>query len=270
VINRVPADLPQTMADPDQLTQVLTNLITNAQQAMIGWSGPRELTIEAGHDSRRGQLRVTVSDTGPGIPGDLRSRIFDPFFTTKRSGSGTGIGLAVCRGIVEAHDGTISLGVGPGGGASFVVTLPIAGTVGIQPQEPPKAVAGGPTGRILVVDDEEPIREMLAEILIGDGHVVEQAGDGREALERLREAEYDLVISDLIMPRLDGPGLYEALCERDPKMAQHLVFITGDSLSKAAREFLQRSERPAIEKPFVPNEVRRAVADALKSAGSQR
>jgi two-component system NtrC family sensor kinase len=98
--------------------------------------------------------------------------------------------------------------------------------------------------------------------------VVEQAVDGREALERLREADYDLVISDLIMPRLDGPGLYEELCRRNPKMARHLVFITGDTLSAAAREFLQRAGRPAIEKPFVPNEVRHAVADALERADS--
>ncbi len=269
VTTHLPPDLPQTTADPDQLAQVFSNLITNAQQAMIGWGGPRELKISVEHDQRQGQLRITVSDTGPGIPEDVRSRIFDPFFTTKRAGSGTGIGLAVCRGIVEAHDGTIAIGAAPGGGASFVVTLPIAGTLGAgQPDEALAAVAAGRPGRILVVDDEEGIRAMLAEILIADGHVVEQAADGREALERLREAEYDLVISDLIMPRLDGPGLYEELCRRDPKMARHLVFITGDTLSTAARAFLQQVDRPAIEKPFVPNEVRRAVAEALERADS--
>ena len=214
VITHMPPDLPPTTADPDQLAQVFSNLITNAQQAMIGWGGPRELTISVEPDRRQGQLRIMVSDTGPGIPEDVRSRIFDPFFTTKRAGSGTGIGLAVCRGIVEAHDGTIAIGTAPGGGASFVVTLPIAGTLGAgQPEEAPATVAAGLPGRILVVDDEEGIRAMLAEILIADGHVVEQAADGREALERLREAEYDLVISDLIMPRLDGPGLYEELSD---------------------------------------------------------
>ena len=266
VTTHVPPDLPQTTADPDQLAQVFSNLITNAQQAMIGWGGPRELVICVEHDPRQGQLRIIVSDTGPGIAEEVRARIFDPFFTTKRDGSGTGIGLAVCRGIVEAHDGTITVGSAPGGGASFVVTLPIAATLdATQPDDTlaPAAVAG-PAGRILVVDDEEGIRAMLADILIADGHVVEQAVDGREALERLREADYDLVISDLIMPRLDGPGLYEELFRRDPKMARHLVFITGDTLSAAAREFLQRVDRPAIEKPFVPNEVRQAVGLALE------
>jgi PAS domain S-box-containing protein len=267
VERQVPADLPQTLADPDQLTQVLTNLITNAQQAMVGWSGRRELGIAAEHDRRHGQLRITVSDSGPGIPEEVRSRIFDPFFTTKPAGAGTGIGLAVCRGIVEAHDGTIMPGVAPGGGAAFVITLPIAATLGAAaPAEPAAEESVAPAGRILVVDDEEGIRHMLAEILAADGHVVEEAGSGRQALERLGEASFDLVISDLIMPQLDGPGLYAELCRRDPAMASRLLFITGDTLSASARAFLQHMARPAIEKPFVPAEVRRAVRAALAEA----
>ncbi len=267
VTTQVPADLPQTMADPDQLTQVLTNLITNAQQALIGWNGPREISIEAQHDQPRAQLRITVRDTGPGIPDAVRSRIFDPFFTTKPAGSGTGIGLAVCRGIVEAHDGTISPGAAPGGGASFVVTLPIAAMVEAGPaQEAPAAVARAP-GRVLVVDDEAEIRHMLAEILGADGHVVEQAADGRDALARLGEAQFDLVISDLIMPKLDGPGLHQELSRRDPDMAHRLLFITGDTLSAVARTFLEQADRPAIEKPFVPADVRRAVREALARCG---
>ena len=107
---------------------------------------------------------------------------------------------------------------------------------------------------------------MLAEILAADGHVVEEAANGLQALERLGEARFDLVISDLIMPQLDGPGLYEELCRRDPAMADHLLFITGDTLSASARFFLQRVQRPAIEKPFVPEEVRRAVRAALGEA----
>ena len=263
----VPADLPQTMGDPDQLTQVLSNLITNAQQAMIGWAGKRELSITAAHDRRRGQLRIVVSDSGPGIADAVRSRIFDPFFTTKPAGAGTGIGLAVCRGIVEAHEGTIAAEAAPGGGAAFVVTLPVAGVLRAGAAAGPPAAARGRSGRVLVVDDEEGIRHMLAEILAADGHVIEQAGDGRQALERLGEGRFDLVISDLVMPQLDGPGLYEELRRRDPAMADHLLFITGDTLSAAARVFLQRVDRPAIEKPFVPDEVRRAVRAALDRDG---
>ena len=183
------------------------------------------------------------------------------------AGAGTGIGLAVCRGIVEAHEGTISAGVAPGGGASFVVALPVVGTLGATARiEAPAALLAGPSGRILVVDDEEGIRHMLAEILAADGHVVEEAANGHQALERLDEAPFDLVISDLVMPQLDGPGLYEELCRRNPAMTSHLLFITGDTLSPGARVFLQRVQRPAIEKPFVPDEVRRAVRAALDRA----
>jgi two-component system NtrC family sensor kinase len=238
---------------------------------MVGWSGRRELAISAEHDRAHGWLRITVADSGPGIPDEALGRIFDPFFTTKPAGAGTGIGLAVCRGIVEAHDGTIAAGMAPGGGAAFVVTLPVAATLGAAaPVERAAPETAGPTGRILIVDDEEEIRHMLAEILAADGQAVEEAGSGREALERLAAARFDLVISDLVMPQLDGPGLYEELCRRDPAMAGRLLFITGDTLSASARAFLQRVDRPAIEKPFVPDEVRRAVRAALADADRAR
>jgi len=147
-----------------------------------------------------------------------------------------------------------------------VVTLPIVGTVGARSPVTAPEVAAGSSGRVLIVDDEEDIRAMLADILVADGHSVEQAANGRQALDRLSEGRFDLVISDLIMPQLDGPGLYEELLRRDPAMARHLLFITGDTLSASARAFLARVHRPAIEKPFVPDEVRHAVRAALDGA----
>ncbi|MEM7023698.1 MAG: PAS domain S-box protein, partial [Pseudomonadota bacterium] len=263
VTTDLPEDLPQTMADPDQLGQVFSNLITNAQQALLGWGGPRKLSISAQHDRANNQLHIIVDDSGPGIADELRTRIFDPFFTTKPAGGGTGIGLAVCRGIVEAHDGAINLDVAPEGGARFEVVLPIVGTLGATQEEPPAVPEAAPH-RILIVDDEAEIRAMLAEILAAEGHEVLQAGNGREALARIRENDVDLVISDLIMPELDGPGLYDVLCRRDPKLSRHLLFITGDTLSGSARSFLERVDRPAIEKPFVPSEVLRAVSEELE------
>jgi PAS domain S-box-containing protein len=263
VIQQLPPDLPETMADPDQLAQVFTNLITNAKQAMIGWHGPRELRIVATWDRSVNVIRASIRDSGPGIPKRVRGRIFDPFFTTKPEGAGTGIGLAVCRGIVEAHGGTIAVDEVEGG-ASFVVTIPVAGTAfpaaRADSAEKPPVVD---RMRILIVDDEPDIRKMLGEILSVDGHLVEEVANGREALARLEEGRFDLVISDLIMPVLDGPGLYEELRRREPKTAEHLLFITGDTLSPTVRQFLDRVGRPVIEKPFIPADVRSAVRAAV-------
>ena len=252
------------MADPDQLGQVFNNLITNATQAMVGWRGPRELRIVSEHDPRRGQIRIVFEDRGPGIPEEVRGRIFDPFFTTKPEGAGTGIGLAVCRSTIEAHGGTIAAESRAGGGAAFVITRPGARPVGWVAPAARRAPAPAAPARLLVVDDEAEIRAMLGEILALDGHVVEQAADGDEALARLAERRYDLVISDLLMPALDGPGLYERLRQTDPAMADRLLFITGDTLSPSARRFLERAGRPVIEKPLAPAEVRRAVGAALQ------
>ncbi len=257
-------DLPLTLADPDQLAQVFNNLITNATQAMVGWGGPRELRIVIGHDREREQIRIVFEDSGPGIPADLQARIFDPFFTTKPEGAGTGIGLAVCRSTIEAHGGTITAERPAAGGAAFVITLPVVRPEAGRARH--TARDGGPTAaaRVLVVDDEPDIRGMLSEILTLDGHEVVQAADGNEALARLAEQRFDLVISDLLMPALDGPGLYERLRANDPEMVERLLFITGDTLSVSARRFLDRVGRPVLEKPLTPGEIRRAVGVALR------
>jgi two-component system NtrC family sensor kinase len=252
------------MADPDQLGQVFNNLITNATQAMVGWRGPRELRIVSEHDPQRGQIRIAFQDCGPGIPEDLRTRIFDPFFTTKPEGAGTGIGLAICRSTIEAHGGTITAESAAAGGAAFVITLPVIPPEGGPGSAPGREGEPPAPARLLVVDDEAEIRGMLAEILALDGHEVEQAADGNAALARLREGGFDLVISDLLMPALDGPGLYERLRQTDPALAERLLFITGDTLSPSAQRFLACSGRPVIEKPLAPAEVRRAVAAALR------
>jgi two-component system NtrC family sensor kinase len=270
VINDLPTDLPETMADRDQLVQVFNNLITNAKQAMVGWNGPRELRISAAYDRACNQIRITIHDTGPGIPEDLRRRIFDPFFTTKPEGSGTGIGLAVCQGFVEAHGGTITAETIESGGASFVVALPVVRPNVTAMDEELRTTAAPATSRVLIVDDEQDIRAMLCEILSMDGHLVGEAANGREALALLAEHSFDLVISDLIMPVLDGPGLYDEMRRRNPRMSEHLIFITGDTLSASVQEFLNRAGQRVIEKPFIPDDVRTAVRDALDDVHAQR
>jgi CheY-like chemotaxis protein len=258
--------LPALVADPDQLTQVFTNLFVNAQHALEGVPEPRRLTVTARLDAGAGVVRIGVRDNGPGIPEAIRSRIFEPFFTTKAVGEGTGIGLSVSHSIIQAHGGTIAVDGTGGSGTLFEVTLPIVASRATEESETAVAALTVDGARILVVDDEPEVAQMLADILSDGGNGVETAASGRIALKRLRERDFDLILSDLRMPDLDGPGLYAALESLEPRLRKRVIFVTGDTLSEGAKRFLSESCRPVIEKPFVPDEVRRVVTQALASA----
>jgi len=259
-------NVPPIEADADQLHQVLLNLIINAQQSLQEQAPPRRLSIATRFDARARLVRVLVADNGPGIPAHLRARVFEPYFTTKPLGIGTGVGLAVSLGIVEAHGGTLAVDCPPEGGAVFTITLP----VGVVAEALPGAVAPQPSrgqGRsILIVDDEAEIRDALADILGQARHRVATAGSGREALERMANAHYDVVLTDIRMPDLDGRALYEAIEQRWPGRADTVVFVTGDTLASTLRDFVTETGRPVIEKPFMPSEVRRVVAELVAGA----
>ena len=247
---RLAEDLPGLWADPHQLQQVVVNLVTNAHQAMRGSPGPRRLALSTRHDPARGRVILEVADTGPGIPPEVQTRIFEPFFTTKPVGQGTGLGLAMCQGIVEGHGGSITAGSAPGQGATFVVELP----VGERPPGDAKAPAapGRPASRgktILAVDDEPEVLRLLQEILAEDSHHVDTAVNGTDALARLRERAYDAVLSDIRMPDLDGPGLFSAIKRHHPELLGRVVFMTGDALSPQTRQFLDTSGAPRRARP---------------------
>jgi len=258
------AALPPIWADADQIGQVLTNLIVNAQQAMAEWSGPRHLTITTALDGSDGMVRLAIADSGPGIPAAIRPRIFEPFFTTKPIGVGTGVGLSVCHGVVTSHGGTIAVEDAPGGGAAFVVRLPIGSGAEAAVAAPVTAAPSVAGGSVLVVDDEPEVAETLAEILEQDGWRIDLADSGQAALERVLANDYDVVVSDIRMPNLDGLALYRRLEELKPALAGRLVLVTGDTMSGTVRAFLDETGLPCIEKPFVAAEVRRLVAVASR------
>jgi two-component system NtrC family sensor kinase len=258
-------DIPSILADADQLHQVLLNLIINAQQVLQDRAGPRRLRVSTRFDPAGQTVRITVADNGPGIPPHLRARVFEPFFTTKPTGAGTGVGLAVSHGIVEAHGGTLTLDCPEMGGAVFTIVLPVSSVEGAAAvAKPPREASGSPL-RILIVDDEAEIRETLAEILSGAQHNVITAGSGREALERMASERYDVIVSDIRMPDLDGRALYREIERRWPEQARRVVFVTGDTLASGLRESATEYGRPVIEKPFVPGDVRRLVAEMAAS-----
>ncbi len=255
-------ELPPLWADPHQLQQVVLNLLTNAHHAVRGLSSERRVTVRTRLEADGRRVSVMVADTGPGIPPALQRRLFEPFFTTKPTGQGTGLGLSLCRGIVESHGGVISAEGHPGTGAVFTVVLPVT-EIPAAPE--PVALAPPPSRscHILIVDDEPEVAEVLAELLAIDGHQSEIAANGAIALERLRQSAPDLIISDLRMPVLDGPGLYRALEASGHALRHRFVFITGDVLSPQTRAFLERSQVPALAKPYVLADVRSVLSQIL-------
>lgn len=259
-------DLPLVQADADQLHQVLLNLIINAQQSLQDRPPPRAIRVHSRFDAGANVLRVTVADNGPGIPEHLRTRVFEPFFTTKPMGSGTGVGLAVSLGIIEAHGGTLALDCPLEGGAVFTITLPVGAADINDTDAAPSSKTATVPRKILVVDDEAEIREMLAEILTGERHRVVTVASGREALERLGLEHYDVILTDIRMPELDGTDLYREIERRWPARARRVVFVTGDTLGATLLELVTASGRPVIEKPFLPADVRRIVAEITGSA----
>jgi PAS domain S-box-containing protein len=256
--------LPVLRADPHQLHQVIVNLVANAHQAMRETAAARRLTLATGVDAEGRQVWLEVRDTGPGIAPEVRDHIFEPFFTTKPPGVGTGLGLSLCQSIVESHGGRIGVESAPGQGASFRVELPVAApepTVALTAEvEVAPAIQGK---RILVVDDESGIAGVVAEALQLDGHTVETVAEGKAALEKLQKQDYDVILSDIRMPELDGPGLYRALEERHPHLLQRIIFLTGDTLSPGTREFLEQTGVPCLSKPFALSDVRDIVQRAL-------
>lgn len=270
--------LPQTLADAAQLQQVVLNLIVNAEQAIV---------MARGQESRSGHILIRtrrlagdraaleVTDNGPGIPPEIVSRIFDPFFTTKPAGVGTGLGLSIVYGIVQEHGGEVSVNSHLGAGVTLIVELPALSVSGFalasrETFVPPRAsvplpaLEGQTEGkRILVVEDEPTVAELITDVLTEEGYRVEALLDSRAALGRLEEKNYSLVICDLKMPYVDGPGLYRALVRRANPMQHNLLFVTGDTMGPRTLAFLKSSGLPFLAKPFLVEELKGAVRQAL-------
>jgi len=265
VVEALAAVLPDVFADGHQIQQVLLNLIINAEQAMLSAANRGSLLVRSSHDAAGETIVIEVIDDGPGVPEDIRSRIFDPFFTTKAVGKGTGLGLTVAYAIMQEHGGRIRVESNPGSGASFVVELPVSGMAHAvrkpRPMAPPMEAVHGAS--VLIVEDEEALASAVAEALTDAGLKTEWAGDGEDALARIRNTTYDAVICDLKMPRLDGVSFYRAIAAAAPTLARRVIFVTGDVADTDAERFLEESGCRWLTKPFRLAELLRAVRDAL-------
>jgi two-component system NtrC family sensor kinase len=259
-------DLPRTMADPYQLQQVVLNLLVNAEQALLESRGHGTVKISTGY-AGADRLALEVADDGPGMPTAVASRIFEPFFTTKPPGLGTGLGLSIVYGILHQHGGEISLDSRPGAGTRIRVELPLTAPAGARPQPvAPATEIAEPRvrpSRILVVEDEPTVGQLISDVLREDGHHVDAVLDGQEGLARLSKANYHLVICDLRMARLDGQAFYDALAGVGSNLRDRIIFITGDILASRTLEFLEPNGLPYLAKPFLVEELKLAVNHAL-------
>jgi signal transduction histidine kinase/CheY-like chemotaxis protein len=264
VIRALAAGLPQVFADPHQLQQVLLNLVINAEQAMLSAHGHGTIVVRTWHDGTNDSVVLEVNDDGPGIPEETRTKIFDPFFTTKEVGKGTGLGLTVAYAIVQEHGGRIWIGLPEGGGtgASFFVALPTGDASTVRaPQPPPEEIGKDlPRGAsVLLVEDEPALAQAVGDGLADAGFIVERAGDGQEALDRVAAGTFDLIVCDLKMPRVDGMQFYRAIAVANPPLARRVIFVTGDVVGTDAERFLEDTGCRWLAKPF-------RLADLLRSA----
>ena len=246
-------DAPALWADPFQIQQVLVNLVTNAHHALRTGPPPHSIVVSTRKTAEGAVLRV--SDDGPGVPPAARAMIFEPFFTTKEPGKGTGLGLSLCQGIAESHGGKMWLDETHAPGASFVVELPRGSQTWPEAVAPAAEAATLPSLSILVVDDEPILLEVLADFLEYEGHHVETAPDGIEALKKLETANFDVVLTDLRMPRLDGQTLYRRIQERWPEHVKRVVFLSGDALTPESVKFLDEVGAVRVTKPFRPADI---------------
>ena len=245
---------------PNQLAQVFLNLIDNALHFALN-RVEFQLCLEGEW------IKVRVADDGPGVPEELRPRIFQPFFTTRREDGGVGLGLSLSQSVVNEYGGNLHLA--PAGqnkssqvpGACFIVELPVVNESRQTDPNPNPIESALEIGkRLLVVDDESDLCEMLEMILEMRGHHVDTTGTAADAMNLLKRNRYDALVLDVQLPGdMNGPQLFEYLQTAYPDLANHTLFITADTMNFETRRFLDRVKRPSMEKPFLVHDFVTAV-----------
>ena len=244
--------IPSFPIDVNRWQQVFINLASNAHQALLE-SAASEREIRFVTHLEGDSVVIRVSDSGPGIDESLRNRIFEPFFTTKEKG--TGLGLGICFGIVQEHGGTIELDNGPGEGTAFRIEVPIVEARELPPEPQRTSVRAatdvGAGKHVLVVDDDPYVCDVVSRALQNHRYHITVANDGLEALERVAERPFDVLLTDVRMPgELDGIDLYDKLVAEQPEISERIVFMTGNLLDSRTMDRLEKLPVRCVEKPF--------------------
>jgi GAF domain-containing protein/CheY-like chemotaxis protein len=253
--------LPPVAGDPAELREAFTNLVLNAVDAM-----PRGGTLTLRTQITDGQVQVEVRDSGTGIPDHIREKIFDPFFTTKGP-KGTGLGLSMAYGILQRHNGRITVESAEGRGTIFRLLFPAAVSGAVVEAAPPPAAPAGSSGslRCLVVDDEEEVGEVVADILTTAGHTAVTARSGQEGVDRLGAERFDVVFTDLAMPGMTGWQVARAVKDRAPEVP--VVMMSGFGVEVAPEDLPARGVDLVLAKPLQIQDILRALASIRSGTG---
>lgn len=256
---------PHVAGEFQKLQQILVNVVGNAVDALAGRVGRRAIRIRTA--ALRDGAELSIEDTGPGVPADLRSSIFEPFYTTKPAGKGTGLGLSVSAQIAGEFGGRLFVEDAPGGGARFVLKLPPC-PEGLPEPEAVLLPPSVPGRRVLVVDDEPEVAQLVVRLLGEDGLEAAAETDPLEAIARLQREEFDLVISDADMGAVRGTRVLEAV--RRLKRRPAFMFITGDLLNQTLTAELTAFNVPVLAKPFLRSDFLRFVRRALQTRPARK
>jgi len=265
IVEDLAPTLPPVFVDPHQIQQIVLNLLINAEQAMIDAHGRGTLLLRTWEEPDRDAVVLEVNDDGPGVPDDMQDKLFDPFFTTKAVGKGTGLGLSVAYAIAQEHGGRITVKSAGQAGASFLLELPVSGTRVKVTEASPTVLPPVPKGtRALVIEDEAALGDAVAAALADEGFRPDRAENGEEALRRIRERHYDVIICDLKMPKVDGMAFFRDVSAKMPHIARRLIFVTGDVAGTEAERFLEESGCRWVPKPFRLKELVRLARETLR------
>jgi PAS domain S-box-containing protein len=254
------ADVPSVTGNASRLEQVFVNLLLNAMHALDG-DGLQEIALTVAQRDER-TVAITVRDTGCGIAANVRDRVFDPFFTTRPIGKGMGLGLSVCKSIIEGFGGEISIDSVEGTGTTVTVLLRVEHRAAAS--EPAPVLASPERRRVLVIDDEPMVRDVLARLLAAH-HDVTTAESGQAALAVMAGSTFDVIVCDVMMPGVSGCDVHRRVATAYPGTERRIVFITGGTFAPELDRYVTSTGNRCLTKPFKLEQVLAAV-DAVAVA----